>query len=130
MVLQHTNNAMNGYVMGHDTPSHLILYFDTGFEEEFYPEFYRRCQYRPDPGEYNVYRSLLIDPFTASSSYLNRYSKDGNYALDDCIKEFSKCCNMYWDKIYFPIYIIKDGWWHIIKDDNFLMIRDREILPL
>lgn len=109
----------NGYIIGHDTSDFLMLFFDTGFKN-FYEDFKNRVRYYD-----GIYDNILKDPKNVRSDWAKLYYKNELYNLEKSILDyyneniFSK--KSYWTMLNFPIYIIKNDWWYIIKDDEFIM---------
>lgn len=104
-------------LMGFDEHECLTLFFDSGFDGvNFYKEFYFRLK------DSNYNKFLLKNN---NDYWIKTYNKDSNYTLENCIKNYINTVIIHWDKIYFPMYIVRkqDGWWYIIENDEFLLKR-------
>lgn len=110
---------MSWKMFGKDEDNYLILCFDGHFEDGFYVGFNRQLEHNN-----KLYISLLQDydekNYKVYTNYSRCYVKNENYNLEDCIKDFIiyKKRRVF-DK--FPIYILKNDYWYIIEDEEFIL---------
>lgn len=102
-------------LFGRDNPESLILCWDGGsvFEDNgFYIAFNKL-------NRNNMYQHFLMNKYYSNSNHFKIYQKNDDYNLEDCIVDFLIKVNK--PDINFPYYILKNDYWYIIKNNEFIL---------